>query len=74
VRDVRVKVRVNKGRVTHKRTVNIPKIKGGTVIMSGKSNMECLAEIKKIIQDSMREKGLTATEARKSLGVKRYEK
>ena len=33
-----------------------------------------LAEIKRIIQNTMKVKGISATEARKSLGVKRYEK
>jgi hypothetical protein len=71
---MRIKIKTsNRGRV-YKRTVNIPRVRGGAVTMSGKNNMQCLMEIKRIIQESMKEKGLTAEEARRSLGIKRYEK
>lgn len=33
-----------------------------------------MAKMKTIIQKSMKQKGITSVEARKSLGIKRYEK
>ena len=38
-----------------------------------KKQMTCLNDIKVIIQQSMKEKGITPEQARKSLGIKRYE-
>ncbi|ADG81780.1 hypothetical protein Tfer_0988 [Thermincola ferriacetica] len=33
-----------------------------------------MANMRQLIQNSMKQKGLTSNEARKSLGIKRYEK
>lgn len=35
--------------------------------------LTCLRKIKELIQQSMKEKGITPKQARKSLGIKRYE-
>ena len=39
-----------------------------------KKPMTCLNDIKIIVQQSMKEKGITREQARKSIGIKRYEK
>lgn len=36
--------------------------------------MNCLRNIRELIQQSMKEQGITPEQARKSLGIKRYEK
>lgn len=36
--------------------------------------LTCVNDIKNLIQQSMKEKGINAKQARKSLGIKRYEK
>lgn len=36
--------------------------------------LTCMSNIKNLIQQSMKEKGITPEQARKSLGIKRYEK
>lgn len=35
--------------------------------------LTCLSDIKRMIQDSMKMNGITAKEARKAFGIKRYE-
>jgi hypothetical protein len=39
-----------------------------------KKPMTCVNNMKEIIQQSMKEKGITPEQARKSLGIKRYER
>lgn len=36
--------------------------------------LTCMNDIKSLIQQSMKEKGINSKQARKSLGIKRYEK
>lgn len=38
------------------------------------SKLFAMANMRQLIQNSMKQKGLTSNEARKSLGIKRYEK
>lgn len=42
-------------------------------IMYNTKQMTCMSDIRKIIQDSLKEKGITSREARKMLG-KKYER
>ena len=39
-----------------------------------KKPMTCINTMRDIIQSSMKEKGITPEQARKSIGIKRYEK
>lgn len=48
-------------------------MRSNVIEASSGGNLSCLTDIKRMIQESMKEKGLTPKEARKSLGVKRYE-
>jgi hypothetical protein len=44
-----------------------------TVVEKETDKLHFMDDIKKIIRDTMNEKGLSPKEARKSLGVKKYE-
>lgn len=44
-----------------------------SVAIEEPERINCMSNIRKIIQDSMKEQGITSKEARKALGIKRYE-
>lgn len=71
-----------KGRIRVKKTnlyssklkVKLINKKGRCMGLSKKESLTCINDIKSLIQQSMKEKGITSKQARKSLGIKRYEK
>jgi hypothetical protein len=50
------------------------RIKMNTIVEREPKTLDCLLHARSIIQKTIKDKGLTENEVRKSFGIKRYEK